>query len=142
MTRAKRTQRDRARPVGRRKRSGVALLEALIAISMIIVFFGGTVFFHNVYVAKARALRDARTQAWLATEKSCEGGGRGTGSEVARVPTTYQRWSGPELALSAKHEMSCNERNSEHKDIWAVFEWAGVADEMSSFGQQIISAIF
>lgn len=127
---------------GRRTRSGVALVEALIAVSMITVFFAGTVFFHNVYVAKARALRDARSQAWLATEQSCEGDGRGTGSEVARVPTTYQRWSGPELALSARHEMRCNERSSEHKDIWAVFEWAGVADEMSSFGQQIISAIF
>lgn len=133
---------QRARSVGRRKRSGVALVEALIAISMITVFFAGTVFFHEVYVAKTRALRAARTQAWLATERSCEGGGRGAGSEVARVPTMYQRWSGPELGLSARHEMSCNERNSEHKDIWAVFEWAGVADEMSSFGQQIISAIF
>jgi hypothetical protein len=134
--------RPRSARTVRRKRSGVVLFEALIAISMITVFFGGVVFFHNVYVAKTRALREARTMAWLATEKSCQGGGQGAASELALVPTTYARVSGSELSLPAKLEMSCNERNSEHKDIWAVFEWAGVAEQMSSFTQQIISTIF
>ena len=55
------------KPKRRKKQSGVVMVEAIIAISMIIVMFGGVAYFHNAYVAKARVLREARMQAWRAT---------------------------------------------------------------------------
>jgi Tfp pilus assembly protein PilV len=131
-------RRRRARSTQR----GVVLFEALIAISLITILFASVVYFHNVYIAQTRALRVARTQAWLATERSCKGGGHGTAAEAATVPVPYAAGPGRTMGLSAKLDMMCTEKNDSHKDLAAVFVWAGIADQMSSFGGRILDAVF
>ena len=55
----------------RKQRRGVVMIEALIAISMIIVMFGGVVYFHNAYGAKARVALTSVRIASCAMPRSC-----------------------------------------------------------------------
>jgi len=135
------TRRTNARK-RRARRSGVVLVEAVIAIALLIVFFASTAYFHNMYLAKARSMRMARVQAWLATERSCQGDGRGGGSAIALVPAQFARTSGAQTTVSSRHEMTCTEKNDPHTDLIAVFNWAGLGDGLSSVLGQIAGAVF
>jgi hypothetical protein len=114
------------------------LTEALIAISMIIVMFGGVVYFHNAYGAKARVLREARAQAWRATDQSCEGDGRGQATEVAVVPQPYANAAMSELPVTARHEMKCNERHDSRTTVSGVLAWSGLGERLGNFGSMLL----
>jgi hypothetical protein len=120
--------------------SGVVLTEALIAISMIIVMFAGVAYFHNAYVAKARVLREARVQAWRATDQSCEGDGKGQAFETAAIPRPFATSSLSELSVSAKHEMKCNERHDSRTTVSGVLAWSGLGEKLGNFGSMLLEA--
>ena len=126
----------------RRRRSGIALTEALIAASLMIILFASVVFFHNVYFAKTRALRAARMQAWLATDQSCQSQGHGKGAFDAAVPTPYVRVKGKSMSLAAGMEMTCNEHNSTHPDLLSVMEWAGLGNPIDDLFKSAAEAMF
>jgi len=123
----------------RKKQSGVALTEALIAISMIIVMFGGVVYFHNAYTAKAKVLREARMQAWLATDQSCQGGGRGQANETASVPYPFAQGSVAEVSVRARHDMKCNEKTDSRTTLTGVLAWSGLGEQLGNFGSMMLS---
>jgi hypothetical protein len=122
----------------KQRQRGVALTEALIAISMIIIMFGGVVYFHNTYTAKARVLREARLQAWLATDARCEGGGRGHASELAEVPYPFARGAFSELPVRSRHEMRCNEKHDPRTTVSGVLAWSGLGEQLGNFGSMIL----
>jgi Flp pilus assembly protein TadG len=122
----------------RKKQSGVVMVEAIIAISMIIVMFGGVVYFHNAYDAKAQVLRDARMQAWRATDQACEGDGKGQAMLSAIVPAPYARATASQLSISARAEMKCNERHDDRKTISGVLAWSGLGEKIGSFGSMLL----
>lgn len=128
----------KARKSHRKQTRGVVMVEALIAISMIIVMFGGVVYFHNAYGAKARVLRQARLQAWGATDQSCQGDGKGQAIEVAPVPITYATTAMSELSVSAKHEMKCNERHDSRTTVSGVLAWSGLGEKLGNFGSLLL----
>jgi hypothetical protein len=137
-------ERARARerePARTRARSGVVLTEALIAISMIIVMFAGVVYFHNAYGAKARVLREARVQAWRATDQACDGDGKGQAFEMALVPRPYAASAGSQLSVSAKHEMKCNERHDSRTTISGVLAWSGLGEKLGNFGSMLLGVL-
>ena len=123
----------------RKKQSGVALFEALIAISMIIVMFGGVVYFHNAYTAKARVLREARMQAWLATDQSCEGGGQGQANETAAVPYPFAQSGVAQLSVRSRHEMKCNEKSEPRTTVTGMLAWSGLGERLGNFGSMLTS---
>lgn len=114
------------------------MVEAIIAISMIIVMFGGVVYFHNAYDAKAKVLREARMQAWRATDVTCEGGGKGHASLSAIIPVPYAKAGGSTLSVSSRDEMKCNERHDERTTVTGVLAWAGLTDKLSNFGSMLL----
>jgi Flp pilus assembly protein TadG len=122
----------------RKQRSGVVMVEAIIAISMIIVMFGGVVYFHNAYDAKARVLREARMQAWRATDVACEGGGQGQAMQTAIIPAPYARTNGAALSVTARAEMKCNERHDDRKTISGVLAWSGLGEKIGNFGSMLL----
>jgi hypothetical protein len=122
----------------RKQKRGVVMVEALIAISMIIVMFGGVVYFHNAYGAKARVLREARLQAWGATDQSCEGDGKGQALEVAAVPINYASAGMSELPVQAKHEMKCNERHDPRTTVSGALAWSGLGEKLGNFGSMLL----
>jgi hypothetical protein len=128
----------KARKSHRKQKRGVVMVEALIAISMIIVMFGGVVYFHNAYGAKTRVLREARLQAWLATDQSCEGDGKGQAIEAAAVPVNYATTGMSELSVSAKHEMKCNERHDSRTTVTGVLAWSGLGEKLGNFGSMLL----
>jgi hypothetical protein len=116
------------------------LFEALIAITMIIGMFAGVVYFHNAYAAKAKVLRDARTQAWRATDQSCEGDGKGQAMQTAAVPNPYAAAAGSELSISARHEMKCNEKHDSRTTVSGVLAWSGLGKQLGNFGSMLLEA--
>jgi hypothetical protein len=124
----------------RNRQSGTVMVEAIIAISMIIVMFAGVVYFHNAYDAKARVLRDARMQAWRATDVACEGGGKGSASLAALIPTPYARTAGASLSVSSRDEMKCNERHDERKTVTGLLAWSGLKDKLANYGSLLLEA--
>jgi Flp pilus assembly protein TadG len=125
----------------RKKQRGVVLTEALIAISMIIVMFAGVVYFHNAYDAKAKVLRDARMQAWKATDQACDGDGKGQAMLTAAVPYPYATAAASELSISAKHEMKCNEKHDARTTVSGVLAWSGLGKQLGDFGHMLVEAL-
>jgi hypothetical protein len=138
---------DRSSRVGRcsgarpAERAGTALFEALIVSAMLIVMFASTVFFHNVYFAKARALQAARAEAWLATDVACQGGGHGARSFDAIMPTLYTAKHGNRLPLSAAMNMTCTERNAPKTGIEGVLGWAHLGDLLGDLVEHVKDAM-
>lgn len=130
--------RKRQRRTTRQKQGGVVMVEAIIAISMIIVMFGGVVYFHNAYDAKAKVLRDARMQAWRATDQACEGDGKGQAMLTATLPMPYAKAGASELSISARAEMKCNERHDDRKTISGVLAWSGLGEKIGNFGSLLL----
>jgi Flp pilus assembly protein TadG len=122
----------------RKTQSGVVMVEAIIAISMIIVMFGGVVYFHNAYDAKAKVLRDARMQAWRATDQACEGDGKGQAMLTAIVPAPYASTTVSALSITARAEMKCNERHDDRKTISGVLAWSGLGEKLGNFGSMLL----
>lgn len=95
----------------RAARAGVALLESVIVLSVLILLFGGVVYFHSVYAAKSRALTAARVQAWSATAAGdhCDNETQARTSAVAEVPQMFANGvSNAALTVNAGSSMSCN----------------------------------
>jgi hypothetical protein len=113
--------RTRSRPSSRkaRRRGGVALVESLIAITMITIMFGGVVWFQRMFAAKTHALRAARLQAWTATIPGCEGDMvQGGASFQARAPALFTGGAMPaQSTVSASAAMTCNVEASEFNGI-------------------------
>jgi Flp pilus assembly protein TadG len=122
------------------RKSGVVMVEALIAISMIIVMFGGVVYFHDAYGAKARVLREARVQAWRATAPACDGDGKGIAAKLAPVPINYAAANGPLLSVTANAEMKCNERHDNRTTVTGVLAWSGLTKQLGNFGSMLLEA--
>ena len=122
----------------RKRQEGVVLFEALIAISMIIIMFAGVVYFHNAYTAKAQVLREARLQAWLATEQSCQGGGQGLASRSAKTPYPFAESAFSQLPVSSKHEMKCTEKHDPRTTVSGVLAWSGLGEQLGNFGDMLL----
>jgi Tfp pilus assembly protein PilV len=138
------TQRKPSRPQRRLRRKqtrGVVMVEALIAISMIIVMFGGVVYLHNAYAAKTRVLREARLQAWRATDVACEGGGKGIAAELATIPVTYAGTHGSDLSVTANDEMKCNEDHDERTTVTGVLSWSHLDKQLGGFGKMLLTTL-
>ena len=58
----------------RSQRRGAILVESLIVSSMLILCVIGALFFHRLYAAKFRAIREARFQVWQAANSRACGG--------------------------------------------------------------------
>jgi hypothetical protein len=54
-----------------RRRRGAIFVEAIIVCSMLMTMLAGAIFFHRMYSAKIRAIREARLAAWQASEAGC-----------------------------------------------------------------------
>lgn len=123
------------------KRRGIALVEALISVSMLIVMFAGVVYFSNLYTAKARVLREARVQAWRATDIRCDGGGHGDAVRAAAIPGPFANGVGSQLQVRSRHEMKCNERNDPRTTVSGVLAWSGLGERLGNFGAVIRGAL-
>ena len=130
---ATRTPKLRAHANPRRKqrrRGGVALVESLIAITMITLMFGGIVWFQRLFAAKTHALRVARLQAWTATIPGCEGEVQGGASIQAMAPALFAGGAMPaQSTLSASAAMKCNVEPTPFngiedivKDTWSAIQ--------------------
>ena len=117
------------------------MVEAIIAISMIIVMFGGVAYFHNAYVAKARVLREARMQEWRATDVACEGGGKGSANLLAPIPIPYAKADGSTLSISSHDEMKCNEKHDESKTLTGVLRWSGLSEQLGNFDDMLLDVL-
>ena len=124
----------------RNRERGVVLFEALIAVTMIISMFAGVVYFHNAYAAKARALREARMQAWMATDAQCPTDGKGQALETAAMPYPYATRVASQLSVSASHEMKCNEKHDPRTTVSGVLAWSGLSKQLGSFGDMVVEA--
>jgi hypothetical protein len=58
-------------------RRGAVLVEAVIAIAMMMVMFAGALFLHRLYVKKLASIQTARQQAWASAMPGCGGGALG-----------------------------------------------------------------
>ncbi|MET0413965.1 MAG: hypothetical protein ABW217_21830 [Polyangiaceae bacterium] len=54
-----------------RQQRGAIFVEAVIVSLMLTILFAGGVFFHRLYSAKIRAVREARLSAWQQAEEGC-----------------------------------------------------------------------
>lgn len=113
-----------------RRRGGVALVEALIAITMITLMFGGIVWFQRMFAAKTHALRVARLQAWTATIPGCEGDEvQGGVSVQARAPALFAGGAMPaQSTISASAAMKCNVEPTQFKGIQDIVQdtWGAI----------------
>lgn len=133
----------------RRRAQGVALTEALIAISVIIILFAGVWFFHDLHEAKADTMRVARFRAWQATRPGCDGRltGRDTLEVSVQEPLRVIREQNGEIrpfervTLTSAIEMSCNEEPRPESDIFVILErelGTGIGQLVQPIGQLII----
>ncbi|MET0342871.1 MAG: hypothetical protein ABW252_17830 [Polyangiales bacterium] len=121
-----RIARRRASLAARRRTrvAGIALTEALIVATFMILLFAGVFFVHGVNDKKGDTLRQARYQAWAGTRPGCAGTLIGQASETAQV--TYPLRGGAPVALSSRTEMACNEQPHPQDDMISVLEFATV----------------
>lgn len=105
---------------------GSVLVEALIAMVMITVFFAGICFFYDLHVRKGEALRTARYEAWVATRPGCSGPIRGQHESVLTIPVPMrtERITTRELTVGAATELACNEAPNPEDDILSALAWA------------------
>lgn len=108
----------------RQRQSGAAFVEALVVSVLIMIFLGGTWFFHELHARKGETLRQARYQAWAATRPECSGSTvQGRGSQTAQVPVTM-RLGGMQpasLAVASATDMACNVKPEADSDFASVF---------------------
>ncbi|MGC4093351.1 MAG: hypothetical protein QM756_36755 [Polyangiaceae bacterium] len=64
---------------------GAVLVESLIVTSFLIVALIAGLFFHRLYAAKLRAIREARVEVWLAANSAGCGGGTIDLGEIVRT---------------------------------------------------------
>lgn len=118
----------------RRRTRGIALVESLIAISMITIMFASTVWFQRMFAAKSRAMRAARLQAWSATIPGCEGDEvKGGMSIKASAPAMFSGAMMPaESTLSATATMKCNIEPTPFDGIEGLVEglWSSIQNSV------------
>jgi hypothetical protein len=117
----------RAQRRARVRRRGAALMEGILAISMITVMFAGVRFFHIMHDQKGDTLREARYRAWVATRPGCGSNHiQGQDSRSVRIPAPLQLGSlaRGELSVNSTVDMACNEKPHPNDDLLSVLEWA------------------
>jgi Tfp pilus assembly protein PilV len=134
-----------------RRRQGVVLTEALIAIAMLIIMLVGITFFHAVYSAKTASLQKARMQAWSGTRFDCQGTeARGAAQIAVEVPIQVRTAAGgpAQRSVTAKDSVACNLKQSQRDDTIGVLSWAVASaaqsmpgDAMKEVGGEIIHSI-
>ena len=102
-------------------REGGVLVEALVAISMLLVMLACAWFTHAVYAHKLAKIYEARNLAWGATDPACTNDGQGN-PERAAVTAPYP-FGDYALEVGARTELSCNEVPQQFGDLLAVLEW-------------------
>lgn len=93
---------------------------------VLLAFFAGVWFLHDVHDRKGDTLRLARYQAWAATRPGCSGPVRGQEVQTVQVPLRTR--PGAErpsnVSVASAVEMACNEEPNPEEDILSVLEWA------------------
>lgn len=95
----------------RRKRQGAALVEGLIAASSILILFGATLFFHDMFRSKGATMRDTRHYAWTGTRPGCDQFSDIQHEQSATVvlPSTLIRKDAPTtITVQSTTAMECN----------------------------------
>jgi hypothetical protein len=108
-------------PRDRDRERGAVLVEAVIAIAMMVLMLACAWFTHEVYASKLAKLYEARNAAWGGTHPDCENDGRGD-PEPARV-TAPSSLGALTLEVGAVTEFTCNETPNDFGDLVSVFEW-------------------
>jgi hypothetical protein len=108
------------------RQRGSALIEGIIAITMITIMFAGVRFFHVLHDRKGDTLREARYRAWVATRPGCSKPIHGQDSRNVSVPTPIRTGSLEQGALTVQSsvDMPCNEEPHPNDDLLSVLEWA------------------
>lgn len=129
------------------------MVEAIIAISMLILLYAGALFFHRLYSAKLSTIQNARQTAWSSAMPGCGGGGLGIRSifgDIAQgdigdmpdqqspgflhigagdvTPDSESVPSSPLLGggtfdVSTATRFVCNETPKQYNDILSVGQW-------------------
>lgn len=107
----------RRMPTQRERRRGAALIEGLIAVSTILLFFAATLFFHDLFLNKGRTLRAARYQAWTATRPGCDHVIDGHESREVELPSTLRVHGQRTLSVASATSMQCNAEPKEGDDM-------------------------
>jgi hypothetical protein len=132
-----------------RRRDGVVLTEALIAIGMLTVLLGGLSFFHSMYSAKTDTMQRARLQAWAGTRLECKGTEvKGEAKLVVNVssPILANAEGPPQRTLKSTASISCNVKPSQDEDVVAVLGWAfteggqSLGSAFANVGSQMLGA--
>lgn len=126
-----------------RRRQGVVLTEALIAIGMLIVLLGGVTFFHSMYAAKTDTMQRARMQAWGGTRFKCEGGDvRGKAQLAVAVPSPIlMNAAGPaQRNVKSAASFVCNLEPQQNEDMVSVLGWA-LGEGTDSISTDAFSAV-
>jgi len=132
----------------KRRREGVVLTEALIAIGMLTVLLFGVSFFHQMYAAKADTMQRARLQAWGGTRLECSGDKVSGEAQLAvAVPSPIlMNAAGPaQRTIKSRASLACNIDPDQNEDVVSVLGWAlkeGTQDlsgVFSGVGRQMLS---
>ena len=111
----------------RRRRQGVVLTEALLAIGMLIILLAGVTFFHAMYAAKTDTMQRARLQAWAGTRFKCESADvRGNAQLAVAVPSPIlMNAAGPaQRTVKSRASFVCNIEPENNEDAISVLGWA------------------
>lgn len=111
----------------KRRREGVVLTEALIAIGMLTVLLFGVSFFHQMYAAKADTMQRARLQAWGGTRLECSGDSvRGEAQVAVAVPSPILMNAAgpPQRTIKSRASLACNIDPDQNEDVVSVLGWA------------------
>ena len=104
-----------------RAREGAVVIEAIIAISMLLVLLACAWFAHAVYAHKLAKIYEARNLAWGATDPECTHGGQGNPERTAVIaPYPFGHYA---IEVGARTQLRCNEVPMEHSDLLAALEW-------------------
>jgi hypothetical protein len=136
----------------KRGQSGAVLTEGLIAISLLVVLFAGTTFFHRMYVAKTDTMQRARLQAWAGTRFKCPGGDvPGTAKVTVQVPNPLlaaNPGGAAQRNIQSHAKLVCNLEPENNEDMISVLGWAlgeGTqsisTDAFGAVGSMVLSAV-
>ena len=105
----------------RRTREASVVVEALIAISLLLVMLASAWFTHAVYANKIAKIYEARNLAWGGIDPGCSNDGEGNPEPaVVTAPYPFGDYS---LEVGAHTRFECNEEPNDHGDVLSVVEW-------------------
>jgi hypothetical protein len=131
---------SRQRRARRTSREAGVLVEALIAISLLLVMLASAWFTHAVYAQKIAKIYQARNLAWGGTDPGCSHDGEGHPDPVlVTAPRPFGRYA---LEVSAETRFGCNEQPNDHGDLLSVLEWGlGAGDAVWQELLDVVEAV-